>query len=153
MAKKLKLSVNGVVHSVNSEYAPRFGCGLAECGACSVLVDGSETRSCVTPAAAVVGKKVTTVEGLPASWANEKNLNSSEAATTLHPVQQAWIDIQVPQCGYCQPGMMIQTVDLLSTNKNPSTDLIKSALNGHLCRCGTYSSVIKAVQQAAKAMA
>jgi aerobic-type carbon monoxide dehydrogenase small subunit (CoxS/CutS family) len=167
MAKGLKVNVNGLTHSVRADidtpllyvmrnelylHGPRFGCGLAECGACSVLLDGKEIRSCVTPVAAVAGKKVTTIEGLPAVWANNAKLSPSVAATTLHPVQQAWIDEQVPQCGYCQSGMMIQAVDLLSTHKNPSPDLIATALNGHLCRCGTYYSVVKAVQRAATTM-
>jgi len=79
---------------------PRFGCGIAQCGACSVLVDGEEVRSCIAPVASVVNRQVTTVEGLPAIWAAKKGWNPA-AANTLHPVQQAWIDEQVPQCGYC----------------------------------------------------
>jgi isoquinoline 1-oxidoreductase alpha subunit len=136
---------------------PRFGCGMAQCGACAVLVEGKEIRSCIAPVSAVVGKAVTTLEGLPALWAAQKGLSEAEAAKTLHPVQQAWIDEQVPQCGYCQSGMMIAAVQLLSKNRNPSVAEIKDAFTNtppspHLCRCGTYSSIIDAVQRAAQAM-
>ena len=95
---------------------PKFGCGLSQCGACAVLVDGKETRSCVTPVAAVVGKQVTTLEGLPALYAKQKQLATPPA---LHPLQQAWIDEQVPQCGYCQSGMIIMAADLLARNARP----------------------------------
>src|ERR1700741_521998 len=97
---------------------PKFGCGLAQCGACSVLVDGKEIRSCVTPVAAVTGTSITTLEGLPALWASERK--QAAAAPALHPLQRAWIDVGVPQCGYCQSGMLIQAADLLSTNKRPT---------------------------------
>jgi aerobic-type carbon monoxide dehydrogenase small subunit (CoxS/CutS family) len=137
--------------------SPRLGCGMAQCGACAVLVDGKEIRSCITPISTVAGKKVTTVEGLPAVWAAKQQLSEAEAATTLHPVQQAWIDEQVPQCGYCQSGMMIAAVELLSKNPNPTVAQIKDAFTNtppspHLCRCGTYSAIIDAVQRAAKAI-
>jgi isoquinoline 1-oxidoreductase subunit alpha len=166
MASSLKLKVNGLTHQVSASldtpllyvlrnelrlHAPRFGCGLAQCGACSVLMDGKEIRSCVTPVAAVTGKNVTTLEGLPALWAAERG--TTAAAPALHPLQQAWIDVQVPQCGYCQNGMLIQAADLLATTKNPSKSEIKQAMNGHLCRCGTYTAVIEAIQLAAKTMA
>ena len=126
MASKLKIKVNGLVHSVTASldtpllyvlhnelhlHGPRFGCGLAQCGACSVLLDGKEIRSCVTPVAAVSGKAITTLEGLPALWAKERG--TTAASPALHPLQQAWIDVQVPHCGYCQNGMMIQAADLL----------------------------------------
>jgi isoquinoline 1-oxidoreductase alpha subunit len=165
MASKLKIKVNGLVHSVTASldtpllyvlhnelhlHGPRFGCGLAQCGACSVLLDGKEIRSCVTPVAAVSGKAITTLEGLPALWAKERGTTSSVPA--LHPLQQAWIEMQVPQCGYCQNGMLIQAADLLSSTKNPSELEIKQAMNGHLCRCGTYTAVIEAIQRAAKSM-
>ena len=130
---------------------PRFGCGLAQCGACSVLLDGKEIRSCVTPVAAVSGKAVTTLEGLPALWATERGTTASSPA--LHPLQQAWIDVQVPQCGYCQNGMIIQAADLLSTVKHPTTEQIRVAMNGHLCRCGTHMRVLEAIKQAAAVMA
>jgi isoquinoline 1-oxidoreductase alpha subunit len=167
MASKLKIKVNGLVHSVTASldtpllyvlhnelhlHGPRFGCGLAQCGACSVLLDGKEIRSCVTPVAAVSGKGITTLEGLPALWAKERG-TTAVGTTNLHPVQQAWIDEQVPQCGYCQNGMVIQVFDLLATTKSPTVPQIKDALNGHLCRCGTYPAIIRAVQRAAKMMA
>src|ERR1700753_1022454 len=148
MASKLKINVNGLVHNVSASldtpllyvlhnelhlHGPRFGCGLAKCGACSVLLAAKEIRSCVTPVAAVSGKTITTLEGLPAQWAKERGMTG--AAPDLHPLQQAWM---VPQCGYCQNGMMIQAADLLSTTKHPSIEQIRTALNGHLCRCGTY---------------
>src|SRR5712692_11692990 len=87
---------------------PQFGCGMAQCGACSVLVDGKELRSCVTPLSQVAGKEVTTLEGLSARWARQRHLPPAEAEKTLHPVQQAWIDEQAPMCGFCQNGMMIK---------------------------------------------
>jgi isoquinoline 1-oxidoreductase alpha subunit len=134
---------------------PRFGCGLAQCGACAVLVDGKEMRSCITPVAAVTGKQVTTIEGLPALWAASQG--DAAKPGTLHPVQQAWIDEQVPQCGYCQSGMMIAAVNLLRSNPDPTVEQIKDSFTNtppspHLCRCGTYAAIIDAVQRAAKAM-
>ena len=126
---------------------PRFGCGLAQCGACSVLMDGKEIRSCVTPVAAVAGHRITSVEGLPALYKGPKT------AGGLHPVQQAWIDEQVPQCGFCQSGMVIQAVDLLSRKKHPTEAQIRTAMNGHLCRCATYNSIIRAIKRAAQSMA
>jgi isoquinoline 1-oxidoreductase subunit alpha len=133
---------------------PRFGCGLAQCGACAVLVDGKEARSCITPVSSVAGKPVVTIEGLAARWAAAKRPGQG----TLHPVQQAWIDEQVPQCGYCQSGMMIAAVNLLEKIPNPTVAQIKDFFTNtppspHLCRCGTYSAIIAAVQRAAKAMA
>ena len=127
---------------------PKFGCGLSQCGACSVLVDGRETRSCVTPVAAVIGKKVTTLEGLPALYAEETQL---ETAPELHPLQQAWIDEQVPQCGYCQNGMIIMAADLLSQNPQPSDTEIKQAMDPHLCRCATHNAIVRAIKRAATA--
>src|SRR5213082_2784063 len=121
---------------------PQFGCGLAQCGACSVLVDGKEIRSCVTPVAGVAGKDVTTLEGLPALYAKQKNMAK---APELHPLQQAWIDEQVPHCGYCQNGMMITAADLLARTPRPTEEQIRSFMNGHLCRCGTYPRIIKAI--------
>jgi aerobic-type carbon monoxide dehydrogenase small subunit (CoxS/CutS family) len=127
---------------------PKFGCGLSQCGACSVLVDGKEIRSCVTPIAAVVGRKVTTLEGLPAWYADEKQLS---AVPSLHPLQQAWIDEQVPQCGYCQSGMIIMAADLLSQNPRPSDAEIKEAMDPHLCRCATHNAIVRAIKRAAEA--
>ena len=105
----------------------------------------------MTPVAAVSGKGITTLEGLPALWAKERGTSGS--APALHPLQQAWIDVQVPHCGYCQNGMMIQAADLLSTTKNPTEDQIRTAMNGHLCRCGTYPRILTAIKQAAAVMA
>jgi len=167
MASSLKIKVNGLTHGVSASldtpllyvlhnelhlHGPRFGCGLAQCGACSVLLNGNEIRSCVTPVASVAGQNITTLEGLPALWAAQSK-STAAAIPALHPLQQAWIDVQVPQCGYCQNGMIIQAADLLGTTKNPSLQTIKEAMNGHLCRCGTYTAVIEAIQQAAATMA
>jgi aerobic-type carbon monoxide dehydrogenase small subunit (CoxS/CutS family) len=129
---------------------PRFGCGLAQCGSCSVLVNGVETRSCVTPVSAVGGKAVTTLEGLPAWFGAEKKLAQTPA---LHPVQQAMIEEQAVQCGYCFNGMIIKAAELLSKTPQPTPAQIRTAMNGHLCRCGAYPRIIKAVQRAAKMMA
>ncbi|HEY7200634.1 MAG TPA: (2Fe-2S)-binding protein [Candidatus Dormibacteraeota bacterium] len=166
------IRVNGATHQVQAAsdtpllyvlrdelglHGPKFGCGLGQCGACSVLVGDRETRSCVT-AWTAVKDEVTTLEGLPARWAAQKGLDAANADRTLHPVQQAWIDQQVPQCGYCQSGMMIVAVDLLHRVPNPTEAQIRDAYTNtppspHLCRCGTYMSIIAAVQRAAKAMA
>ena len=166
MANSIKIKVNGLTHGVTASldtpllyvlhnelhlHGPRFGCGLAQCGACSVLLDGKEIRSCVTPVAAVSGKSITTLEGLPALCAAQRG--TTAAAPALHPLQQAWIDVQVPHCGYCQNGMMIQAADLLATTKNPTEDQIRTAMNGHLCRCGTYPRILTAIQKAAAVMA
>jgi aerobic-type carbon monoxide dehydrogenase small subunit (CoxS/CutS family) len=125
---------------------PRFGCGLAQCGSCSVLVDGVERRSCVTPVSAVVGKSVTTLEGLPAWYAKQKKLAKAPA---MHPVQQAFIEEQAIQCGYCYNGMTMKAAELLSQKPQPSDAEIRSAMNGHLCRCGTYPRITKAIKRAA----
>jgi aerobic-type carbon monoxide dehydrogenase small subunit (CoxS/CutS family) len=170
MADELALSVNGDQHSVSASpdtpllyvlrnelklSGPRLGCGMAQCGACAVLVDGQEVRSCIAPLSSAVGKQVTTIEGLAKVWARKKGLSASDAG--LHPVQQAWIDEQVPQCGYCQSGMIIAAVELLDKNPNPTVVQIKDAFTNkppspHLCRCGTYAAIIEAVQLAAKTM-
>ena len=136
---------------------PQFGCGLSQCGACSVLVDGKEARSCVLPVSTMAGKQITTLEGLPQRWASQKKLPEAAAAQTLHPVQQAWIDEQVPMCGFCQNGMMITATALLEQTPSPTVDQIKTAyMSGpspHLCRCGTYSAIVEAVQKASTLMA
>jgi aerobic-type carbon monoxide dehydrogenase small subunit (CoxS/CutS family) len=172
MPSELTLSVNGAKRVVSASpdtpllfvlrnelklTGPRLGCGMAQCGACAVLLDGEEVRACVAPLSYAVGKKITTIEGLPAVWAEQKKLSAADASKTLHPVQQAWIDEQVPQCGYCQSGMMIAAVQLLAKNPNPSVADIKDAFTNtppspHLCRCGTYAAIIDAVQRAAQAM-
>ena len=129
---------------------PRFGCGLAQCGSCSVLVDGVEIRSCVTPLSAVTGKSVTTLEGLPGWYAQQKRLAT---APELHPLQQAVIDEQALQCGYCYNGQIIKGAELLSKNPQPTVEQIRTAMNGHLCRCATYPRMIKAIQRASLTMA
>ena len=137
---------------------PQFGCGLAQCGACSVLLDGMEIRSCITPISLAADKEVTTLEGLPARWAKQKGLSAAEAEKTLHPVQQAWIEEQTPLCGFCQNGMMIKATELLERTTKPSVAEIKEAFTNsgpspHLCRCGSYTAIIEAVQRAGAAMA
>jgi isoquinoline 1-oxidoreductase alpha subunit len=136
---------------------PQFGCGLAQCGACSVLLNGKEVRSCITPLAAAAGKEVTTLEGLPRRWAKQKALSAEEAAKTLHPVQEAWIEEQTPLCGFCQNGMMIKATELLESVPSPTVAQIKEAFTSgvspHLCRCGSYTAIIQAVQRAGTAMA
>jgi len=137
--------------------SPQFGCGLSQCGACSVLVDGKEARSCVLTVKSVTDKEVTTIEGLPARWASQKGLPAAESARALHPVQQAWIDEQVPMCGFCQYGMMIKATELLESTLSPTVAQIKTAFmsgaSPHLCRCGTYSAIVEGVQRAAALMA
>ena len=136
---------------------PRLGCGMSQCGSCAVLADGKEIRSCTTPVSRVGDKKIHTIEGLPGVWAAKKGFSGAQAEKTLHPIQQAWIDVQVPQCGYCQSGMMITAADLLARIPNPTVAQIRDAYttqgpSPHLCRCGTYPAIIDAVQRAAKAM-
>lgn len=114
---------------------PKFGCGVAACGACTVHVDGQAVRACSMPVAGVAGKAVVTIEGLP------------RADGTLHAVQRAWIEQQVPQCGYCQPGFIMATAALLAANPRPSDRDIDEALS-NLCRCGTYSAIRRAIQRA-----
>jgi isoquinoline 1-oxidoreductase subunit alpha len=116
----------------------KFGCGMAQCGACTVHMDGKPTRSCVLPVQAVVGKKITTIEGIGTE-------------TNLHPVQQAWIEEQVPQCGYCQSGQIMAATALLKEKPNPTDADITAAMQGHICRCGTYDRIRKAIHTAAKA--
>jgi aerobic-type carbon monoxide dehydrogenase small subunit (CoxS/CutS family) len=117
----------------------KYGCGKALCGACTVHVNGQAVRSCVTPVSAVVGKEVVTIEGL------SKNLE--------HPVQQAWIAEDVPQCGYCQPGQIMSATALLAANPTPSDADIDQAMSGNLCRCGTYQRIRKAIHRAADSLA
>jgi isoquinoline 1-oxidoreductase subunit alpha len=137
--------------------SPKFGCGLAQCGACSVMLDGVEIRSCVTPVeAAAAAKEIVTVEGLPARWAKQRGRAAKDVA--LHPVQEAWIEQQVPQCGFCQFGMMIKATELLEQNPKPSDDDIKAAFttsgsSAHLCRCGSYAAILDGVRHAASLIA
>ena len=112
----------------------KFGCGIGACGSCTVHIDGKAVRSCQTPAGTVAGKKITTIEGL----------------AQTHPVVKAWIREQVPQCGYCQPGQIMQAAALLAEDPNPTDDRIVSAMDGNLCRCGTYPRIKLAIKSAAK---
>jgi aerobic-type carbon monoxide dehydrogenase small subunit (CoxS/CutS family) len=130
-------------------HGPRFGCGLAQCGSYSVLADGVEIRSCVTPVANVAGKAITTLEGLPALYAEQKGLAQAPA---LHPLQQAFIDVQALHCGYCFNGMTIKGAELLATNSKPSDAEIRAHMDGHLCRCGTYPRVMQAIKLASTRM-
>ncbi|MBD9470238.1 (2Fe-2S)-binding protein [Pseudoxanthomonas sp. PXM01] len=114
----------------------KFGCGIAQCGACTVHVDGSPLRACVTPASAVAGKKITTIEGLSADGS--------------HPVQKAWAELDVVQCGYCQSGQIMSAVALLAVVPTPTDSDIDHALSGNLCRCGTYQRIRAAVHRAAE---
>ncbi len=146
----MKLTINGKPVEVRAEpntpllwilrdelglLGTKFGCGIAACGACTVLVDGEATRSCVMPVSAIEGKNVTTIEGL--------------ATETLHPLQQAWLDVQAPQCGYCQSGMIMASAALLQKNPNPSDQDIDDNIT-NICRCGTYQRVREAIHVAAK---
>ena len=116
----------------------KFGCGIAQCGACTVLVNGKATRSCVTPVSSVAGKEIVTIEGLSADGS--------------HPLQKAWVEEEVPQCGYCQSGQIMAAAALLAENKKPSDRDIDEALTGNLCRCGTYQRIRHAVHTAAGMM-
>ncbi len=117
----------------------KFGCGMALCGACTVHQNGEAVRSCSVRMKAVGGSSITTIEGI--------------SANGLHPVQKAWMEIKVPQCGYCQAGQIMQAVAFLSKNKNPNDEQIDEAMSGNLCRCGTYQRIRTAIHQAAKEMA
>jgi nicotinate dehydrogenase subunit A len=149
------LSVNGKTRAVNVEpqtpllyvlrndlelNGPKFGCGMAQCGACTVLIDGKPQRSCVMPVSGAARSKITTIEGL----------GTLEAP---HPLQQAFVDEQACQCGYCGNGMVMTAKALLDANKNPSDEQIRRALNGHLCRCASHNRVVRAVQRAARELA
>ena len=149
----VRLSVNGMTHKVDVEpdtpllwvlrdnlglTGTKYGCGIAECGSCTVHVNGEAVRSCKTPISDVAGKKVTTIEGLSA--------NSS------HPLQKAWVAAEVPQCGYCQSGQIMSAAALLAKNRNPSDADINSAMSGNICRCGTYNRIRSAIKSAAAMM-
>lgn len=152
MSRTTTLNVNGSDHDVAAEpdsmllYAlrndlklrgPKFGCGLSECGACTVIMDGTAIRSCVTPVSAAQGHKITTLEGLG-------------TPEQPHPLQQAFIDEQAAQCAYCINGMIMTAKAFLDHNPAPSRDDIKQALNANLCRCGTHMRIVRAVERAAK---
>jgi isoquinoline 1-oxidoreductase alpha subunit len=115
----------------------KFGCGLAECGACTVHLDGESIRACITPIGQSIDGEITTIEGL------------ANADGTLHAVQEAWVELGVPQCGYCQSGQIMEAVSFLSSNPSPSDDQIREAMAGHLCRCGTYTRIFNAIKLAA----
>jgi aerobic-type carbon monoxide dehydrogenase small subunit (CoxS/CutS family) len=147
--------VNGASHTVDVEpstpllyvlrndlnfQGPRFGCGLGQCGACTVLIKGEAVRSCIRPMSGVQGAEITTLEGLARNGA-------------LHPVQQAWIDEQVPQCGFCQNGQILTAKALLDRTPNPTDAQIREGMQGVLCRCMTYFRVQAAIRRAARAMA
>jgi aerobic-type carbon monoxide dehydrogenase small subunit (CoxS/CutS family) len=144
------ISVNGTVHTVEAEpdmpllwvlrdllnlTGTKFSCGIGACGACTVLIDGSAVRSCLTPVSSTAGKQITTIEGLSADGS--------------HPLQRAWIDQQVAQCGYCQPGQIMTAAGLLAAKPNPSEEEIQAAMSSTLCRCGMYGRIQAAIQQAA----
>lgn len=114
----------------------KFGCGLGQCGACMVHIDGETTYSCLTPLSVVGDREVTTIEGL--------------SPNSDHPLQKAWVELEAPQCGYCQSGQIMRAADLLSKNKNPSHDEIVNHMSTNLCRCGTYPTIVKAIKLAAE---
>lgn len=162
MASNIRIRVNGRRRTVTAEpgtpllyvltndlelKGPRFGCGLAQCGSCSVLVDGDERRSCVTPIESVEDREITTLEGIPARYAERRGLDETPA---LHPIQQAMLDEQALQCGYCYNGMIVKATELLERNPDPSDAEIRRAMNGHLCRCGTYPRIVAAIRRAAR---
>lgn len=145
-----QLKVNGKSHQVDVDaktpilwvlrdelqfIGTKFGCGMAQCGACTVLLDGEAIRSCSYPIELIKNKEITTIEGL------------SENGT--HPLQEAWIEVDVPQCGYCQAGQIMNAAGLLNRNPNPSDAEIDQAMNGNICRCGTYTRIKKAIKKAA----
>ena len=149
MAQSITLKINGQSHTVQAEpdvhllwvireylqlSGTKFGCGIAQCGACTVHVDGRPMRSCQLQVSRAVGREITTIEGIRED----------------HPIKQAWIDIQVPQCGYCQSGQIMSAVALVEKNSNPSEEEIIQAMEGNLCRCGTYTRIKQAINQAAE---
>ena len=165
MADKLEINVNGktwpveatpdtpLLYVLTNEVqlkGPRFGCGLAQCGSCSVLADGVEIRACVTPVGSVVKAKLTTLEGLPALYAQQKGLASPPA---LHPLQQAFIDVQALQCGYCYNGMTVKGSELLAKTPKPTDAQIREHMDGHICRCGTYPRIMQAIKLASAKIA
>jgi len=131
-----KMPLLWVLRDVLSLTGTKFGCGMGLCGACTVHLDGEATRSCVTPVGSVAKKKVTTIEGL--------------SSTGSHPVQRAWIAEQVPQCGYCQSGQIMQAASLLAKNPHPTRDEIDTAMTGNICRCATYQRIRRAIERAAR---
>ena len=151
----ITLNINGKIHEVDVDpttpllwvireqaglTGTKFGCGIAQCGACTVHLNGSPVRSCVTPVQTAAGQEITTIEGV------------APASGGLHPVQIAWIDEQVPQCGYCQSGQVMSAVALLAANPSPSDEDIDTAMSGNICRCGTYPRIRRGIKRAALAM-
>ena len=149
----IKLTINGQPYSLDIDpnmpllwairdaaglTGTKFGCGASQCGACTVHLDGKAIRSCVTPVSTVQGKSITTIEGL----------NS----TVAKAVQDAWVKLDVVQCGYCQSGQIMSAIDLLSSNKNPDDDEIDSAMNGNICRCNTYVRIREAIKEASRTL-
>ena len=128
---------------------PRFGCGLAQCGSCSVLADGVEIRSCQTPVSDVGNRAITTLEGLPALYAKQKGLAQ---APELHPLSAAFLEQQAMHCGYCYNGQTIKGAELLAKTANPTEAQIRAHMDGHICRCGTYPRIMKSIQAAAEKM-
>jgi isoquinoline 1-oxidoreductase alpha subunit len=129
--------------SIREQFAltgTKYGCGIAQCGACTVHLDGKPVRACVTPVSACIGKRITTIEGLG-------------TPDMPHPVQLAWADIAVPQCGYCQSGQIMSAAALLAEHPTPTDEQIDAAMAGNLCRCGTYNRIRAAIHQAAELMA
>ncbi|MBI1389936.1 MAG: 2Fe-2S iron-sulfur cluster binding domain-containing protein [bacterium] len=154
MAETITLNVNGTDRAVKASpdrmllwvlrdelglTGSKYGCGEGQCGACTVLVDGSPRRSCITRLSSVAGKRLTTIEGLAQNG-------------ELHPLQQAFIDEDALQCGYCTPGMIVAGAGLLMKKPDPTVDEILDSMQGNVCRCGTYNRIVKAIQRAAKAM-
>jgi aerobic-type carbon monoxide dehydrogenase small subunit (CoxS/CutS family) len=165
MASELQLRVNEKVQAITASpdtpllyvltddlalQGPRFGCGLGQCGCCSVLADGIEIRSCITPVSKAAGKSITTLEGLPGYYAKRMKLKQTPE---LHPLQEAMIEEQAVQCGYCYNGQIIKGAELLFKNPQPTEAQIRSAMNGHLCRCGTYPRILSAIRRASKKVA
>ena len=138
-----------VLRNELDQHGPRFGCGLAQCGACTVHVDGRAVRSCVTPLASVVGREVTTLDGLAAQ---HRRRHPAADATALHPVQQAFIDEQAAQCGYCINGWIMSAAALLADKPRATDAELRQGLSGLKCRCGTQVSVLRAVKRAALVM-
>jgi len=152
----ISLTINGELHDIDVDPSTpllwvireqtdltgtKFGCGIAQCGACTVHLNGSPIRSCVTPVQAAANQSVTTIEGIASQH------------TGLHAIQQAWIDEQVPQCGYCQSGQIMSAVALLSENSTPTDEDIDRAMSGNVCRCGTYPRIRKGIKRAAAMLA
>jgi len=127
-----------LLRDVLKKTGTKFGCGAGQCGSCTVLLDGNAIRSCITPASAAVGKKITTIEGL--------------SPDGTHPLQQAWKEKNVPQCGYCQPGQIMNAAGLLNQNKKPSSEEIRASMAGNICRCGTYQRIEAAIKLASERM-